>query len=146
MRRRVLSGTCTVGTLGTLATLRPVRSAVRVPAVRQLILSVSLLVAACSGGQNADGKPAPVELVKPTAAAAYDRTFAWKAVPGATSYRVVVFGPDDKRQFEVRDVKATSVAVAASVGLPPAHYSWQVLAFKADQQISESAVTGFDIK
>jgi hypothetical protein len=114
--------------------------------VRQLIVAVSLLVAACSGGQGADGKPAPVELVKPTAEAPYDRTFAWKAVPGATSYRVVVFDGEGKRSFEVRDVKGTSVAVAASVGLPPAHYSWQVLAFKADQQISESAVTGFDIK
>jgi hypothetical protein len=114
--------------------------------VRQLILAVSLLVAACSGSGQSDGKPAPVQLVKPTAEAAYDRTFAWKAVPGATSYRVVVFDSDGKRSFEVRDVKGTSVAVAASVGLPAAHYSWQVLAFKADQQISESPVTGFDIK
>jgi hypothetical protein len=115
--------------------------------VRQLILVVSLLAAACSGGgQGADGKPLPVELVKPTAETPYDRTFAWKAVPGATSYRVVVFNSDGKRSFEVRDVKGTSVAVSASVGLAPAHYSWQVLAFKAEQQISESPITGFEIK
>lgn len=107
-----------------------------------------MFVAACagSGGGSATGKPAPVELVKPTGAAPYDRTFAWKAVPGATSYRVVVFDSAGERSFEVRDVKGTSVAVAASVALPAAHYSWQVLAFKADQQISESAVTGFEIK
>ena len=122
-------------------------SSVKVPRVRQLILVGALLVGACSGGgQSADGKPAPVELVKPTAEAAYDRTFAWKAVPGATNYRVIVFDSAGKRSFEVRDVKGTSVAVAASVGLPAAHYSWQVLAFKADQQISESPITGFDIK
>lgn len=115
--------------------------------VRPFIFVLSLLVAACSGGgQTADGKPAPVELVKPTAETPYDRTFAWKTVPGATSYRVVVFNSEGKRAFEVRDVKTTSVAVAASVGLPPAHYSWQVLAFKGDQQLSESPVTGFDIK
>jgi hypothetical protein len=115
--------------------------------VRQLIVAVSLLVGACSSGApGTDGGPAPVEVVKPTAEAPYDRTFAWKPVPGATSYRVVVFNSDGKRSFEVRDVKGTSVAVAASVGLPAARYSWQVLAFKADQQISESPVTGFEIK
>jgi hypothetical protein len=114
--------------------------------VRQLIIAASLLVGACAGGQGADEKRAPVELVKPTAEAPYDRTFSWKAVPGATSYRVVVFDSEGKRSFEVRDVKGTSVAVAASVGLPPARYSWQVLAFKAEQQISASPMTGFEIK
>jgi hypothetical protein len=107
-----------------------------------------MFIAACagSGGDAATGKPAPVELVKPTETAPYDRTFAWKPVPGATTYRVIVFNSAGERSFEVRDVKSTSVAVAASVGLPAARYSWQVLAFKADQQISESPVTGFDIK
>jgi hypothetical protein len=122
-------------------------SSVRVHAVRVLITALALAVAACGGsGDPANGKPAAVELVKPTGEAPYDRTFVWKAVPGATSYRVVVFNSAGERSFEVRDVKGTSVAVAASVGLPAAHYSWQVLAFKAEQQISESAVTGFDIK
>lgn len=115
--------------------------------MRPLILVMSMLVAACSGGgPTADGKPAAVEVVKPTAEVPYDRTFAWKPVPGATAYRVVVFDGAGKRSFEVRDVKGTSVAVAANVGLPAAPYSWQVLAFKADQQISESVITPFEIK
>jgi hypothetical protein len=114
--------------------------------VRLLTIAALLLITACSGGGTPGGKPAPVQLVKPTDTAPYDRTFSWKPVEGATSYRVVVFNSAGERSFEVRDVKGTSVAVAASVGLPSARYSWQVLAFKADQQISESAVTSFDIK
>ena len=108
------------------------------------MVAVALTFSACAGAE--DSKPAPVELVKPTAEAAYDRTFVWKPVPGATSYRVIVFNSEGQRSFEVRDVKSTSVAVKANVGLPAASYSWQVLAFKADQQISESPKTPFDIK
>jgi hypothetical protein len=121
------------------------RGNARVRGVRVLIVIAALLAAACGGGGD-DGRPAPVELVKPTEKVPYDRTFAWKAVPGASSYRVVVFNSVGERSLEVRDIKGTSVAVAASVRLPAARYSWQVLAFKADQQISESAVTTFDIK
>ena len=116
--------------------------------MRFLLVTALLSLAACGGRDAASGSgtPPPVEIVKPTAAAAFDRTFAWKPVQGATSYRVVVYNSAGERSFELRDVRGTSIAIAASVALPAAPYSWQVQAFKADEQISESAKTTFEIK
>ena len=80
--------------------------------MRSLIVAIALTFSACAGASD-DAKPAPVELVKPTAQTPYDRTFVWKPVRGATSYRVLVFNSEGQRTFEVRDVKSTSVAVKA---------------------------------
>jgi 3-dehydroquinate dehydratase len=97
---------------------------------------------------GADGPKAPtqIEVVKPTGTAAFDRTFSWRAVEGATSYRVVVFNSNNERTFEVHDVRGTSVAIAKSVVLIPGPYSWQVVAVRDGATMLESPVTTFEIK
>jgi hypothetical protein len=117
--------------------------------VRLALPILALLLAACTTKGTDSGavtSPPPVEVVKPTAETPFDRVFSWRPVGGATSYRVIVFNSAGERSFEVRDVRGTSVAVAQSVNLLPGRYSWQVQAFRNDQQMSESAVTPFDLK
>lgn len=109
-----------------------------------MVLLVCL--AGCSKDSAPAGPPPPVEVVKPTAQTAFDSVFAWKAVRGATSYRVLVFNSAGERKFEVHDVKSTSLQLAKNVGLPPDTYSWQVVALKADQELTKSAMTPFVIK
>lgn len=111
------------------------------------IVAVGLLLAAACGRDGRDsGAPQPIEVVKPTLETPFDRMFAWRPIDGATSYRVVVFNPEGQRSFEVRDVKGTSVALAPSVVLAPGRYSWQVLAFRDATELSQSAVTPFDLE
>jgi hypothetical protein len=100
-------------------------------------------LAACGAAPPA---PTAIEVVKPTAAAPFDRTFSWRPVPGATAYHVVVFDGAGQRAFEVRDLKTAGVAVAKDVWLAPGPYSWQVRALKDGQQLLESVVTTFEIK
>ncbi len=119
-------------------------------AARNSIVVAALVVGACAGDgtdkQAAGGAPPPIVVVKPTPEAPFDRTFSWRPVDGATSYRVVVFNSLGERSFEMRDVRTTAIAIAESVGLPPGRYSWQVVAFREGNQISESVVTPFDLK
>ena len=110
-----------------------------------VFLALTVVSTACSGdGQGGGVKP--VELVKPTPTVPFDRTFTWRPLDTATTYRVVVFNSAGERSFEVRDVKGTSVALSQSLALPPGEYAWQVVAFRNDQQLSESARTSFSIK
>ncbi len=86
---------------------------------------------------------AAVAVVKPTTAAAFDRTFAWQRVETATSYQVVLFSDAGDRVFELRDLKLPSVKIAESVTLTPGRYSWQVAAFQDGKQLAESERTEF---
>lgn len=116
---------------------------------RALLVVLALLVGAC-GTEGTDkgtaGPAPPIVVVKPTPDVPFDRAFSWRPVEGATSYRVVVFNSAGERSFEVRDVRGTSVALAESVVLPSGSYSWQVLAFRDGNQVSESVVAPFTLK
>jgi len=114
--------------------------------VRAIIVIALLCLAACSRDSAPAGPPPPIEVVKPTAQATFDSVFAWKPVRGATTYRVLVFNSAGERKFEVHDVKSTSLQLAKNVGLPPDTYSWQVVALNADQELTKSAMTPFEIK
>jgi hypothetical protein len=99
-----------------------------------------------AGGEAATaGGVRPIEIVKPTAASPFDRTFSWRAVDGASSYSVAVFRGDGERSFEVRDVKGAGVTLSPTVKLAPGPYLWQVVAMRDGKTIAESPRTPFAI-
>jgi hypothetical protein len=102
-----------------------------------------------TGDAGGDGAAAggvrPMVIVKPTAAGAFDRTFSWRPVDGASSYSVAVFRSDGERSFEVRDVKGAGVTLGPTVKLAPGPYLWQVVAIRDGKTIAESPRTPFAI-
>jgi hypothetical protein len=107
---------------------------------------LALVLARCAGGPPADATPPSIEIVKPLSDAAFDRTFAWRPFEKAAGYRVVVFNDAGERSFELRDLRGTSVALAASVVLPPGRYFWQVIALANGVELAQSARTPFTIR
>ena len=87
-----------------------------------------------------------VAVIKPTTAAAFDRTFAWQRLDNATAYRVAVFTESGDRIFELRDLTVPSVTVDESVKLTPGRYFWQVTALRHDAAVAESTKTEFVVR
>jgi|SRR5688572_16396895 hypothetical protein len=113
--------------------------------------TVVAITSGCRGAGEAGGDGAtsggvrPMVIVKPTADIAFDRTFSWRAVDGASSYSVAVFRGDGERSFEVRDVKGAGVTLGPTVKLAPGPYLWQVVAIRDGKTIAESPRTPFAI-
>ena len=98
--------------------------------------------AACSGGSQASPT---VTITSPAAGVAFNRTFTWQPVPGATRYNVAVFASDGARSFEVRDLTTAGVKLSDGVTLAPGRYFVQVTARHDANVIAQSDRTDFEI-
>ena len=97
-------------------------------------------------GCSNHGAEAPtVTITSPTAGTAFNRTFTWQPVSGATRYDVAVFASDGTRSFEVRDLTTPGVKLSDGVQLAPGRYSVQVTARRDRDVLAQSSRADFEI-